>query len=359
MHKAASQNAKNQALFWGSVSLAAAGFLWLFSGVLTPFVTGLAVAYLLDPVIDRLEKRKMPRWAGAILILLLFYGLTASILILALPPFYREAQALAAAAPEMIDKLWTALSPHILWLQQRLGIDGVESAKTLLANNATKALGIGGGVLAGIGHGGRAVTGFLSFLAITPLVAFFMMKEWPRMTAWFDGLLPRSSRDTIRGLLSQIDRKLAGFVRGQISVACALALLYSVGLALTGVKFGFLIGLCAGMLYVVPYLGTAFGLAAGLAAALFQGFTVALALKIAAVFALGQAVETYFLTPRLVGGSVGLHPVCILFAVMAGGSLFGVTGMLLAVPTAAVASVLLGHAVVRYKDSAYFTGGRQ
>ena len=167
---------------------------------------------------------------------------------------------------------------------------------------------------------------------------------------------PRDGRDTIRNLLLQIDGKIAGFIRGQISVACALALFYAVGLALTVVKFGFMIGLCAGLLYIVPFLGTAFGIVAGLTSALFQGFTLALAGKIAAVFVVGQIVETYFLTPRLVGCSVGLHPVWILFSVMAGGSLFGITGMLLAVPVAAIAGVLIGFAIARYKTGPYYAG---
>lgn len=356
MSKSIPATARNHAAFWVGVFILFLGFVWLFSGVLTPFVLGLAIAYLLDPIVDRMEKCRLPRWAGALFILLIFYAVIAALLVLISPLLYREAQQLIAASPDMFEKMWAYASPHLVWAQQHIGGGDLESAKSIVLNNAGKALGIGGGVLAGIGGGGKAVAGFFGTFAITPLVAFFMMNEWPRIINWFDRLLPRDGRDTIRSLLQQIDRKIAGFIRGQISVACALALFYAVGLALTGVKFGFMIGLCAGLLYIVPFLGTAFGIVAGLTSALFQGFTLALAGKIAAVFVVGQIVETYFLTPRLVGGSVGLHPVWILFSVMAGGSLFGITGMLLAVPVAAIAGVLIGFAIARYKASSYYAG---
>ena len=356
MSKSIPATARNHAAFWGGVTVLFLGFVWLFSGVLTPFVLGLAIAYLLSPVVDRMEKCKLPRWAGALFILLTFYAAVVAILALISPLLYREAQQFIAAAPDMLEKIWAYASPHLAWVQQHIGNGDLESAKSMILSNAGKALGIGGGVLAGIGDGGKAVAGFFGTLAITPLVAFFMMNEWPRIINWFDNLLPHNGRDTIRNLLQQIDGKIAGFIRGQISVACALALLYAVGLALTGVRFGFIIGLCAGLLYIVPFLGTAFGLVAGLTSALFQGITLTLAAKIIAVFVIGQIVETYFLTPRLVGSSVGLHPVWILFSVMAGGSLFGVTGMLLAVPVAAIAGVLIGFAIARYKAGPYYAG---
>lgn len=358
MSKPIAATARNQALFWAALTAALFAFLWVLGGVLTPFVLGAAIAYLLAPVVGKLEKNKVPRTLGALLILFLFYTAIAVLLMLITPPLYREAQQLAAASPELIEKLWAAVSPYLGWLQERLGAGDMETLKNIIATHAGRALTLGGGFIAGIGSGGRAVAGFFALLALTPLVAFFMMKEWANITAWIDGLLPRGSRDTIRDLLRQIDRKMAGFIRGQISVACALALLYGIGLLLTGLKFGFLIGLTAGLLYIVPYLGTAFGLVAGLSAAFFQGFSLALAGKIVAVFVAGQIIETYFLTPRLVGASVGLHPLWILFAVMAGAGLFGVTGMLLAVPAAAVVSVLLTFAIARYKDSDYYRNAK-
>ena len=359
MSKTIAAAARNHALFWTALTTALFGFLWLLGGILTPFVLGAVIAYLLAPIVNKFEKNKLSRSISALLILILFYAFVTVLLLLIAPPIYREAQQLAAATPELFEKLWAAATPHLGWLQERLGTGDIETLKNILAGNAGKALTLGGGFIAGIGNGGRAVAGFFALLALTPLVSFFMMKEWTNITAWIDGLLPRGSRDTIRDLLRQIDRKMSGFIRGQISVACALALLYGIGLFLTGLKFGFLIGLTSGLLYIIPYLGTAFGLVAGMIALFFQGFSLVLAGKIAVVFVIGQIVETYFLTPRLVGASVGLHPLWILFAVMAGAGLFGVTGMLLAVPAAAVVSVLMSFAIARYKESDFYADGKK
>jgi len=342
--------------FWTALCASFLLFLWLFSGILTPFVLGMAIAYLLDPVVDRLEEMKFPRGVGVAMILILFFLFAALLLALIWPPLQREAGQLVDALPSIMESLWEMIAPYAQMAQEKLGGGSAESLKKLLLDNTGQALTAGGGILAGLGNGGQAVAGFVSTLVITPLVAFFMMKEWDNMKDWIDNLLPRGSRDTIRDLMRQIDKKLAGFVRGQISVACVLALFYGIGLLLCDLKFGFIIGVLSGLLYIVPYLGTAFGLVASLAAAFFQGISWALVAKIAGVFIAGQVVETYFLTPKLVGKSVGLHPLWILFAVMAGGALFGLTGMLLAVPVAAVASVLLAFAISRYKKSSYYKG---
>jgi predicted PurR-regulated permease PerM len=344
----------SRTFFWAALAALFLGFLWLFSGILTPFVLGMTIAYLLDPVVSKMERRKMHRGTSALLILTVFFLTAALLLMLVGPTIYREARDLAMAAPDIFNRLWDLAEPHLSWLKENLGQRNADGVKAALLTNADKALNVSGGIAAGAIVGGKALVGFIGTLVITPLVAFFMMKEWPRITAWFDNLLPRGSRHTIRGLLHKIDRKMAGFVRGQISVALALAALYSIGLLITGVNYGFLIGIAAGLLYIVPYLGTAFGLVAAFSSALFQGLTMALAIKIVAVFVIGQIVETYFLTPRLVGGSVGMHPLWILFAVMAGGSMFGLTGMLLAVPVAAIIGVLTGFAIGRYKESDFY-----
>lgn len=345
---------QNSLLFWALVFAAFCAFLWMAGGVLTPFVLGAAVGYLLDPAVDALEKRKIPRGLGSACILAIFFAIIIFILLLIAPPLAREGGQLAESAPAMLDRLWNLIAPYLQAVQERLGGGDPETIKKMLLGNAGTALAAGGGILAGLGNGGLAVAGFLGTLVVTPLVAFFMMKEWDNMKRWVDNLIPRSSRHTIHGLMKQIDRKLAGFVRGQITVAFVLALFYGIALMLCGLNFGFIIGLGAGLLYIIPYVGTAFGLIAGLSAALFQGFTWILAAKVIGVFVAGQVFETYFLTPKLVGESVGLHPLWILFSVMLGGALFGVIGMLLAVPVAAVASVLIGFVLTRYKNSNYY-----
>lgn len=345
---------RRQALFWlGALALLMA-ILWLFGGVMLPFVIGMAIAYLLDPLMDRLEAVKIPRGAGAAIILLVFFSVIGLIVFVTAPFVWREVRQLAEAAPGYGQKLWEAVLPYAGWLQEKIGVENMETFRQEAQKHIGKALSLGGGLMAGLADGGRAALGLLATVAIAPISAFFMMKEWDRMVAWVDGLLPRGQRAVIHDLARQIDGKIAGFIRGQITVAVILGLIYAVALTVIGLNFGVLIGLAAGFLYIIPYASGAFGFAASLIVAFVQaGFSPLMAMA-AGVFLIGQALETYILTPRLLGQSVGLHPLWILFSVVAGASLFGVTGMLLAVPVAAVAGVLIGFALTRYRASAYY-----
>lgn len=194
----------------------------------------------------------------------------------------------------------------------------------------------------------------LSFLLLTPLIAFMMMLEWPRITAWIDQQIPRHYYDQIRQLLDRIDRKIAGFVRGQLLVALALAIVYALALAIAGLQFGFLIGATAGLLSIIPLFGSTVGLLVSVSVAWFQAESIAYVGIIAAIFIAGQVLEGNVITPKLVGKSVGLHPIWILFAILAGSALMGILGMLLAVPVAASIGVLLGFALEQYRQSAYY-----
>ena len=349
--------ARNHLLFWTGAFVFFLLLVWLFSDILLPFVLGLAIAYLLDPLVKVLGRRRVPRWAAALVILGLFMAFVLLVLALILPPLYRETAELAEALPGYIERLPDLVAPYSTWLQQTFEQTDFTAYREAVQDNLGKAAGLAGGLITGIASGGQAVLGALTTLVLTPIVAFFMMNEWERITSWIDSLLPRAKYETIRGLIRQIDSKLAGFVRGQITVAFVLAVIYAVALTLAGLKFGFLIGLGAGILSIVPLVGSTLGLLVSVVVAWLQSGEWGYVGLIAGIFLAGQFFEGNILTPKLLGKSVGLHPLWILFALLAGGSLFGIVGMLLAVPVAATIGVLGGFAISEYKKSPYYTDG--
>lgn len=345
-----------QAWFWGAgFAVFFIGFIWIFKGVLTPFVLGIVIAYLLNPVVQYLTRWKhMNRSIVSVLILALFTLLLTVVLAVIIPPAARQLLNLIENMPQYIDAIMAWLNPHIVWAQQALGERVPDNAETIIKENADKVLAATGGIAAGIATGGQAVVSFATTLVLTPLVAYFMMKEWPHMTHWVENLIPREEQKVVRDLLDQIDRKLSGFIRGQLTVAFLLGLIYAVALSIAGLDYGFLIGLSAGALSIIPLVGSTLGLIVSVVVAWFQTGDIAYVGIIAAIFFAGQMIEGNVLSPKLLGDSVGMHPLWIIFAVMAGGSLFGILGMLLAVPVAAVVGVLAGFAILQYKNSAVY-----
>lgn len=358
-HTVSALSARNHFIFWSSTFFLFLAFVWVFSDMLLPFVLGLAIAYLLNPMMEYLGGHKVPRWIAALLILGLFFAFVLSLLAVAMPPLYREASELANALPGYIEQLSEMLSPYIGWLQEELNNGDLTAYREALQNNIGKAFQVSADILGGLANGGQAFAGFISVTVLTPIVAFFMMKEWANMTKWIDNLLPRGSYKTLKDLQKQMDEKLAGFVRGQITVAFALAVIYAVALSIAGLKFGLLIGIMAGVLSIIPLVGSTIGLLVSVIVAWLQAGEWSYVAIIASIFLVGQFIEGNFLTPRLLGKSVGLHPLWILFALLAGGSLFGIVGMLLAVPVAAIIGVLLGFAITQYKASPYYKDGKK
>jgi predicted PurR-regulated permease PerM len=347
---------QKQAWFWGGAfALFFIGFIWLFRDVLTPFVLGIVIAYLLNPLVQYLTRWKgVNRSVVAVFILTMFTLVITLVLLLIVPPAAREAGNLIEKMPAYLDIVINWLRPHIAWAQQTLGDNYPENAETLIKENADKVLAGAGGIAAGLATGGQAIAGFLTTLVLTPLVAFFMMKEWPRMTEWVENLIPRDETKMVRDLLRQIDRKISGFIRGQLTVAFFLGLLYAIALSIAGLNYGFLIGLSAGVFSIIPLVGSTLGLIVSIVVAWFQSGDLSYVAIIAAIFFTGQFVEGNFLSPKLVGDSVGLHPLWVIFAVFAGGALFGILGMLLAVPVAAIVGVLGGFAILQYKNTDFY-----
>ncbi|TBW36959.1 AI-2E family transporter [Siculibacillus lacustris] len=344
--------------FWLGTLAGFLAFLWLFSGVLLPFVAGIALAYLLDPVADRLERIGVPRWAAAAGIVLGLVVALIVLLILVVPLLGAQTSALIERVPSLIARVQVMVAPYFDGQFGRLLGGDTKN----LSGGVTAALTQGAswvsGVVQSLWNGGQAIVSIVSVLVISPVVAAYMLIDWDRMIARIDGWLPRRHRATVRGLAAEMNAAVSGFVRGQVSVSAAMGLFYGLGLALVGLEFGLLIGLMAGVLGIIPYLGFGTGLIVGLAVALVQFWPdwhgIAL---VGAVFAAGQALEGWVLTPNWVGRSVGLHPVWLLFALFAFGSLFGFVGMLVAVPAAASVGVLARFALEQYLASGLYADG--
>ena len=347
---------EKQTLIW-IVGFAAAMFLvHLLSSILMPFVAGMAVAYFLDPVADWLEEKKLSRGIATTVILLAFFILVGILLMALFPLLQRQIVELVAMVPGIAENIRNEALP---WLERMIAdlpadtLDNIRDAAKEFAGRAVKWV---SDVVANIWSGGLAFFNMLSLLVITPVVAFYLLRDWDLITAKIDSWLPRDAAPTIRKQFAEIDQTLAAFVRGQSTVCLVLGLIYGVGLTVVGLKSGLLVGLGAGFISFIPYLGAASGLVVGLGIAIFQFSEWAPIFVVAAIFLTGQTLESYVLTPRLVGDRVGLHPVWIIFALLAGGAVFGFTGVLLAVPVAAVIGVLTRFAIARYLDSPLYRG---
>ena len=350
--------AERRWLIWLGIAVVMAVLIYEMRAALTPFIAGMAVAYLLDPLADRLEAVGVPRTGAVCIILGTFLAILVIIAILLFPLLQTQIVELAERLPTYIQKLRDAAMPLIERLQASLSGAEAERLRTAVGNVAGNVVGWAGQILGGLWSGGLAVFNALSLVVIMPVVAFYLLRDWDRIVAHIDSLLPRDAAETIREQVREIDVRLSGFVRGQASVCLALGVWYAVGLTVVGLDFGLLVGVAAGLISFVPYLGTGLGLVVGLGLAFAQFDTWLPIGLVAAVFATGQILEGYVLTPRMVGERVGLHPVWVLFALMAGGALLGFTGVLLAVPAAAVIGVLVRFAISRYLQSPLYRSKR-
>ncbi|NQU57541.1 MAG: AI-2E family transporter [Rhodospirillales bacterium] len=347
-----------KAFFWIAGFVVFAVLLYALSSILAPFVAGLAVAYFFDPVADRLEKAGVSRGLAAGLVILAFLALAVAILLLLTPLLQGQIVGLVATVPDLVEVLRERVRPLLELLSENLSSGEIDNLKVAAESFAGDILAWLGGLLRGLWSGGMAFFNVVSLVVITPLVAFYLLRDWDKIVAQFDHLLPRHSIDTFHEQFKAIDSTIAAFVRGQASVCLVLAVYYGTGLSLAGLDFGLLVGLGTGLLAFIPYVGASIGLLTGVGIALAQFSDWQSVLMIAAIFIAGQTAESYILTPKLVGGRVGLHPIWIIFALLAGGALFGLTGVLLAVPATAVIGVLIRFGVAQYLESPLYDGGK-
>ncbi|MFC7334519.1 AI-2E family transporter [Rhodocista pekingensis] len=330
--------------------------IWLLHEMLLPFVAGMAVAYLLDPLADRMERAGLPRWLAATVVLLAFMlGATVAAVLL-FPLVQAQIVQIAESAPGWIAWVKEELLPDLEAIVARLSPEDVERLRQAVGEYAGTVVSWTAALLRGLLVQGVALVDVLSVLLITPVVAFYLLRDWDRLIRTVDGWLPRPHAQTIRGQVREVDRTLAGFVRGQATVCIALGLLYAAALSLTGLNFGLVVGLIAGLLSFIPYVGSLVGFGLSVGIAVFQYDDLWRIALVAGIFVVGQTIEGYLLTPKLVGERVGLHPVWVMFALLAGGSLFGFVGVLLAVPVAAVIGVLVRFGLRQYLSSTYYMG---
>jgi predicted PurR-regulated permease PerM len=353
--------------FWIGAFLLLVLLLWLFSGVLLPFAAAFALGYLLNPVVDRLERLGFNRLGATLLIMTCFVLVLVAISILIGPVVWRQLVSFSEALPAYAVKLEELISAETARLSRdyggvlmdKLGLGNKEGGELASATNdlVAQAAQWAASFLKSLLTGGAALVSLVSLLVVTPVVVFYMLLDWDKLIATIDGLVPLRHRETVRALAREIDTAMAGFLRGQALVCLFLGAWYGIGLSLIGLNFGLLIGVTAGILSFIPYVGSLTALVLSSTVAIVQDWPQwkLLAMSLG-VFLIGQFLEGNVLSPKLVGKSVGLHPVWLIFALLAFGSLFGFTGLINAVPFAAAAGVILRFAVRRYRESNLYTG---
>jgi predicted PurR-regulated permease PerM len=348
---------ERQVAFWVAALAVLIALLWLLSTVLMPFIAGMALAYLLDPIARRAQRMGVPRAVSALVMVIVVIVLLVVAIMMIAPIVSHQYEALSIRLPDYVARLQSLVSDSSdSWLRKVLG-EQVPDAGKSVSTLVTQGSGFITRFLASLWSGGRAVLSMLSLLVITPVVAFYLLCDWEHVLVTVDGWIPLQHRDTVRGLARDIDNAIAGFVRGQAVICLILAVFYATGLTLSGLNSGFLIGLGTGFLSFIPYVGalTGFLVAAVVAIAQFWPEWTPM-LMVAGVFLIGQGLEGYVLSPKLVGAKVGLHPVWMMFALLAFGYLFGFVGLLVAIPLAATIGVLARFALRQYLQSPIYTG---
>jgi predicted PurR-regulated permease PerM len=344
------------AAFWLIFSIVVFFLLFELRSVLTPFVAGMIAAYFLDPVADRLEAAKFSRTMATATITISFFLFVAGAAALITPLIQSQIINFAGRIPVYIDSFISKIMPIAEQVLSHLSEEDIGKLRNAAEGQAGTAVKWAGGLLAHVWAGGMALLSLLSLIFITPIVTFYLLRDWDLIVAKVDGFLPRRHAETIRTQIRTIDETIAGFVRGQALVCFTLALYYGIGLSLVGLDIGLVVGIATGIAAFVPYVGAIAGFVLSLGLALAQFSDWLPISMVISIFAFGQVLEGNILTPKLVGGRIGLHPVWITFALLAGGALFGFMGVLLAVPVAAVIGVLIRFMLDRYLKSSLYHG---
>jgi predicted PurR-regulated permease PerM len=337
------------------------GFVvWLLAPALTPFVIAATFAYLFNPLVGQLQRLKLSRALATAIVFLVLMLLLVLVLLEVVPYLQRQVTTLIRRLPDLFAWLQ---NDAVGWLNARFDLElempDTQQIVAIVQQHWREAGGAAAIVFAKVSSSGFAILGAIAHAIIVPIAFFYLLRDWPVMIAHVRELLPRSTEPTITRLARASDETLSGFMRGQLSVMLVLGIVYAVGLRLIGLEVGPLIGVIAGLISFVPYLGAILGVAAGVIAAVAQFHDWLHVILVLVVFQIGHVLEVYVLVPRFVGGKIGLHPLAVIFAVLAGGELFGFLGILLALPVASVVMVLLRYAYELYRDSALYRARHQ
>jgi predicted PurR-regulated permease PerM len=344
-------------IFWLIILLIIFAFLYSISNILFPFIFGILVAYFFDPVVCKLEKNGTNRAVASGLIIAIFMASVILIVTLTAPIIAKQGQDLAVAIPEYYEKIKTDVIPDLEKRIYKIAPEIAEQAKieaqkqTDFTHVKEKVAKYAGKLLSS----GAWLFNIISLLLITPIVSFYILRDWGNFIHKADDLLPRQYESTIKEQICKIDRTVSAFLRGQLNVCLILGTYFAIALTIAGLNFGLLLGFVAGMLCFVPFVGTMLGFLIAIIVAFFQfdGDLVQMGI-IAAIFGLGQFVEGNFLTPKIVGDKIGVHPAWLIFGMLAGASLLGITGVILAVPLTAIINVLIQFAIEEYEKSEYY-----
>ena len=343
-----------QSAWWIALGLGFVWVLYLLSPILTPFLAGAVLAYILNPGVDWLARRRVPRAVGAALMILLMVIAGLALVLILVPLISKQVTELSLHLPSFLVRLDEALAPRLkAWFGWEIHFD-VASIKAFIAEHWQSDDGLAKRLLASLKLGGLALVGLIGNLLLIPLVLFYLLADWHDMLARVDRTIPRRIHAKVQALAGEINAVLAEFLRGQLAVMGMLALYYSTALWLGGIDFALPIGIITGGLVFVPYLGFAIGLMLALVVAALQLDGVHSLVVVAVVFGFGQVLESFFLTPRIVGDRIGLHPLAVVFALLAFGQVFGFFGILLALPASAILLVGLRHLTQAYFTSPFY-----
>jgi len=327
-----------------TVGLVVFGLIYLLSPILSPFLVGALLAYLSDPLADRLEARGLSRTSSVVIVFLVLTAVVAIALLLLLPHLLTQVQLMVERVPRVIEVLNTELLPFVeANLGLELGRPDLKQVAAVLTQHWQTTGSIATTLISSVAQSGLAVVAWFANLLLIPVVTFYLLRDWDLMMARIKELLPRNIEPVVSLWAGECDEVLGAFMKGQLVVMLVLGIIYALGLALLGVDLALLLGITAGLASIVPYLGVVVGVLSSAIAAYVQMQDPTILIGVALVFGVGQLLEGMVLTPKLVGDQIGLHPVAVIFAIMAGGQLFGFVGVLLALPVAAVIRVLLSH----------------
>ncbi len=331
-------------------------FVWAISAILLPFVLAFVLAYFLDPLVNKLTRRKWNRALASGAVVSGFCVFIVALFLILIPILQTQVLAFMVKVPTIATYVWTKIKVLISYTQHTISPDQMYQLSDAVSQTAFGVLNSIGTGLLNVLSGGMALFNVVSLLLITPVVLFYVLKDWNDVSKNIKGLVPPKYKADTTSIWREINVSLAGFIRGQVSVCLTLAVFYGIGLSVIGLDLGVLIGILSGILSFIPYFGFLTGVVLSVLIALSQGAGWGLWIGLAVVFIIGQILESYVLTPKLVGDNVGLHPVWIIFALLAGGVLFGFVGILVAVPVAAVIGVLVRRALKWYEASEVYKG---
>ena len=328
-------------------------FLYLVRSILTPFIFSLAIAYFLDPLVDRMQKCKLSRGTAALLVLIIFILTIATALTLFLPLLFHQFSNLIASLPRYIDIFSTSLYPQTIKFLNRFGINPNFNPTQYFTNeNLPKLLSFSNNIIGNIMRSTKLLINLLSLIFIAPILVFYFLRDWHSLINKINQYLPSNHAPMIRRIFKEIDKTLHGYVRGQFNVCLILGLIYATGFTIAGLNFGFLIGFLIGLMSFIPYVGMMIGVTIVAIVGIFEwGFNLESFAIIGLIFLIGQIIESSFLTPKLIGSKIGLHPAWIIFGLFVCASLFGFIGVIFSVPLTAIIAVLVKVSLTEYKHS--------